>query len=55
MLLPVMRPYFPADPDDVDSMDRREYHLGGMMGWFLLWFDRGMEESPMRWRMPSCA
>lgn len=30
MLLPVMRPYFPADPDDVDFMYRREYHLGGM-------------------------
>ncbi len=46
MLLPVMRPYFPADPDDVDFMYRREYHLGGMMGRFLPWFDRGMEESP---------
>ena len=46
MLLPVMRPYFPADPDDVDSMYRREYHLGGIMGWFRLWFDRGMAESP---------
>lgn len=27
-------------------MYRREYHLGGIMGWFRLWFDRGMEESP---------
>ena len=31
---------------DVDSMYRREYHLGGIMGWFRLWFDRGMAESP---------
>lgn len=45
MMLPVLRNYFPADPDDVASLYRREYHLGGIMGWFGLWFDRGMADS----------
>ena len=31
-------------PGALASLYRREYHLGGIMGWFGLWFDRGMAD-----------
>lgn len=44
-LLPVMRDLFP-EPSDLVTSYRTEYHLGGIMGWFNLWFDRGMCDLP---------